>query len=1119
MRQILSTIILMVACTLAAEATVKVTNLQTCYQTEPMGIENTPMLSWQITNDDPSVYGTSQTAYQIVAATSITDLNAGRYVYDTGKTIGTLSVGIPLNLTLQPQTRYYWRVRVWNEKNKATDFSDASWFETGLGSIGWSNAQWIGSKYNSLSRYRSSLFIDYDVEFANGDATFLFGAKDQSTNVRLTLRHTADSTTMILSHLCNSAIVEDATEDVTSALTSGDKHHVTIEVFSAQYLRKYNLNIAIDGQTIKNSHPNHADQSAIPEFLRAREGEFIVSPHPENPLYTDCRLYGIGYAQTTSGITFSNIRLSDNVRHQTLYADSATHTTVQGDSVVWLPSRQAAAPMLRKTFTLRGEVASARLYATARGIYDMSINGQMVTSDFYNPGWTDYRYRLMYNTYDVTSLLHAGPNAIGAVLGTGWYSDYVGFNCDWQDQYGQRQSLLAKLVVTYEDGSKDIIVSDSSWQQYNQGPVIENSLQNGEEYDARREPCGWDTPNFSADGWEQATIVDAPESNVVLQAYIGGTIQEKETRQAIRIEEPRPHVYVYDMGVNMVGVPRLKLKGREGQTVTIRYGEMIWPHEIPSKPVAPYTIEQYQQNQGLVCTDNYRSAMSTDRYTLRGDAMGETFSPRLTQHGFRYIQIEGLDSPLALNDVEGLVLHSMNSQQLSSYETSDSLTNQLFRNIVWGQKGNFLAVPTDCPQRDERLGWMGDGQIFSQSSTYNFNVAPFFHRWMLTVRDNQDKKGNFSNFCPNVGSLPQHDNGGGEMGWTEAGIIIPWNIYVQYGDKEILRENYSAMQRYMNYLHDKAADDVMPACSFGDWLAFEPTETQLINNGWYAYDALLMTKIAQTLGRESDAKYYGDLYNRIKAKFQSLFFTADGTTRIPAGGQVGVFVPQKIDKDSLQDTETSYIMPLYIGLTPNREQATQHLLQALERNNHLLSTGFVGTPWLCKVLSANGQTAEAYRLFQERRFPSWLYPVTQGATTIWERWNSYTLEQGFGPVDMNSFNHYSYGAIEEWMMEYSLGIKADSEQAGYKHFTLQPQVGGTFSYIRGSLRTVYGLIESSWQRQADGTVVYKFTVPANTTATLSLPGTLTFLQGQRGATLQDGCYLLQSGHYVIVSEL
>lgn len=1113
-----------------AETAIK--HLQVEYQTNPLGIDvSKPRFNWQM---DADRYGAEQQAYRLMVSASADDLRNGQYVYDSGKVSSDSSVGITYEgSALKPETRYYWKVFVWDETGAQVESTEEAWFETGLLGSGWSRAEWIGPPEVNLSKYRSQYVIDYDVAVSPGSekAVFVFGARDTENYVSVELDMNGNQPAeCVLRHVTDGKETEDARTNIAKIIPESaehEKHHVRIEVSTAQYALKYYLNIYINGKPLRD------DEDFLnrrPDFWGQKEAMFTVYPYPDGDLVYHCRLYSIGFNQSEGEeATFSGIKISEQSWQTVLYADECTHIEKgSGALSVWSPADEVSAPMLRKSVRIEKPIKRARLYATARGLYEFYINGQRVGKDYFNPGWTDYRFRFMYNTFDITSLLKEGENGIGAMLGTGWWTDHCGFLTIWQDQYGIQPSFLGKIKIEYTDGTEQTIVTDSSWKSYSNGPIVENSIQNGEDYDARKEIAGWADAGYDDSEWKPVQVYPSPSVATRIQAYVGSPVRNHVTLTAQSVAEPKPGVYVYDMGQNMVGVPRLTLNGKAGQKITLRYGEMNYPEIIPTEPVAPYTVEEYKAKKGQVYTDNYRSALSTDCYVMKGDPSGEVYEPRFTFHGYRYIEIHGLDEPLPLESVKGIVLESI-GEQTSGYETSSEHINRLFQNIVWGQRGNFLTVPTDCPQRDERMGWTGDAQVFARSATYNMNVNPFYTRWLYSVRDNQGIDGSYSNYVPVVATPPRGaETGGGAMGWMEAGIIVPWQMYQQYADKGILEEHYESMASYMNFLERRAVNYIQPAGGFGDWLALETSSTMLTNTAYSAYDALIMEQIAKILGKDADAQRYRTFYENVKKTFNEVFVLENGKTYAPSAdliflGEAAPWPGSADMKSDTVDTQTSYVLPLQFGLfnEKNKPLAIQHLVNNIKEHNYTLTTGFVGTPYLNLVLSDNGYDDVAYRLFEQTAYPSWLYPVLQGATTIWERWNSYTLKNGFGPVDMNSFNHYSYGAIEEWMIAYSLGIQRDEQNPGYKHILLQPRIGGTLDFIRGHYDSVYGRIESRWEKTDDG-YVYRATIPANTTATLVLPlasaESVKFLKGNEGATFlteTDGLvsFNLKAGTY------
>ncbi len=1076
-----------------SSAPFRLDGLQVEYMETPLGIDVAePRFSWKMVSDK---YGQRQEACRI----DVWEAATGKTVWSSDPVPSDVSVGVVYRGTaLQPATRYNWKVTVWNADRDSS--AAESWFETGLMDSGWSDAKWISSGQPHFSKYRSHYQIDFDLA-CSGEApapVFKFGVQDPDNYVRLEM----DASHMALFHVTDGV----ETKDYEAPCKTLPKH-MGVRVVCLDYAKGYRIWLIADHVPV-NKEP------------------VVIQPYSLDVWKPYCRFNTLGFAQKAPGCeaTFSNLTVTEDVWHTTLYASDESIRVMDDTEEFRSPAEESGAPILRKDFEIRKTVASARLYTTARGIYEYEINGKKMADDWFNPGSTDYRYRILYNTYDITPLLKRGMNTVGAMLGAGWYSDFTGYATAWQDQFGTELSLLAKIVLTYSDGSQEVIVSDDSWTVCNEGPITSDSFQNGEDYDARRTVEGWSDPRFDDSAWGTATVVDPPADSIDIQYYIGSPVRTQQVLKAVSVSEPKPGVFVYDMGQNMVGVPRIKLKGNPGQTITFKYGEMIYPTEVPEDPMPPLTAEVYADRKGLAYNENYRGALATDHFILAGRGV-EVFQPHFTFHGFRFIEIHGLEKALPLADVEALVLNSIGAQ-LSGFETSDAEVNRLYENIVWGQRGNFLSIPTDCPQRDERMGWTGDAQVFARTATYNMNVDPFFSRWFHSVRDIQGDDGSYCDFIPKVGQPPYGSSkGGGALGWMETGIVIPWQLYLQYADVRFLEEHYDSMKAYLSYLQNRSVKDIQPGSGYGDWVAVEHTNSPLTNTAYYGYDALLMSKMAAALGKYADEQKYRDLYERIKAAFNREFVGPDGVTKesknVPpyhewiAGGS---------DASFKANTQTSYVVPLQADLFDDQHKplAVQNLVDNVASHDYTLTTGFIGTPYLNLVLSQNHFDEVAYKLFEQKNYPSWLYPVLQGATTIWERWNSYTIKRGFGMVDMNSFNHYSFGAIEEWMFSYMLGIKPVENDPGYHTFLLEPRVGGTFAYVKGHYDSVYGRIESQWERQEDGSVRFDFTVPANTYAALTLPlpedADVSVITGAEYAQEkeQPGCYGLPSGKYTFI---
>lgn len=1077
----------------------EITRLTTEYMDRPMGIDvKQPVFGWQMQSDR---YGAAQTAYRIVTATSKENLENGTYTYDSGTVNSPTSVCIKYNgPELAPCTRYYWQVLVTDERGKVHE-SPASWFETGLMGGLWGNAMWIASNKMQLSPYRFDYAIEYDVETAKpGPAKFIFGAPQEDCYVFVML-DTRDSAKVMLGNALYNKETVQHTLNVSNIIPPADatkKHHIRLEVRGGG---NYDVKVSLDGRVI-----SQGNQTSI-NCMRDSIGR------------PQARLFSIGYRQPQGfDAVFSNIKLL-NYKWDNLVLNSDPKTyNAKGDNkaVLWMPGSDVNAPIMRKNVNVGKEVKRARLYATARGAYWFYINGQRVGDGYLNPGWTDFRHRIMYNTYDVTQMLRQGNNALGIELGHGWFCDDFGWaGAMWGDQYGYKPSALAMIKVEYTDGTNETFVTDNTWKVYNGGPLYVNNLYHGVIYDARREVDGWKEPGFNDAAWEKVAILPPPPASTEIQGYVGLEIKNNITLTAKKMTRIGNR-FIYDMGQNFAGVPRLKnMKGRKGQTITIHFAEMLYPETVPENPRAPLTREHYERNKGQMYMDNYRSAISTDYYTFRGAPEGETFEPPFTQHGYRYVSIDGLDEPLPLEDVEGIVLESV-GEQISRYETSNADINQLFNNIVWGQRGNFLAVPTDCPQRDERLGWTGDANVFCRTSTYNMMTGPFFNRWFYTLRDQKSENGDVGGYYPSLGGTKEGAPRSGferGCGWSDVTITVPWEMYQQYGDLGFVERHYGAMKDYMKFLESQAKDYIYPdAFYWGDWLAPMPTNISMLSTAYFGYDARLMREMAKALGKTDDAVYYDKLYRNISRAFCNYFFDSEGYT-----------IEGNHEGTPRMDTQTSYLLPLAFLELPEdlQQKAVKHLLEAIERSNYHLQTGFLGTPLLCNVLSNFGHNDIAYKLYTQTEYPSWLFPVKQGATTMWERWNSYTIKEGFGEVSMNSFNHYAYGAIEEWIMSHNLGIQRDENRPGYKHILMQPKIDDTFSFVKGGFRSVYGDISSAWEIKPSGTEI-EFTIPANTTATFTLPvssmDNLKLKKGKKGVSsksFDDGkaVYELKSGTY------
>jgi len=710
-------------------------------------------------------------------------------------------------------------------------------------------------------------------------------------------------------------------------------------------------------------------------------------------------------------------------------------------------------PMFRKEINVRKKISAAMAYITAKGLYEARLNGERISNHYFAPGWTSYKNHLQYQVYDLTKSLKKGVNVLGVSLGDGWYKGRIGFGAQKQF-YGDTRAVLFQLEVTYTDGSTEIFVTDDTWKSAN-GPILSSNIYDGETYDARKELEGWDEVGYKENAdWKTVRIL--PKGSEKLVGMSGPPVTKHEEFKPLKIFKTPLGETVVDFGQNLVGWVMLKAKGVAGTKITLTHAEVL-------------------DKTGNFYTTNLRSAMQANQYILKNNVT-QMFEPHFTFQGFRYVKVEGYPGELTADALTAVALYS-DMQPTGNFTSSSPLLNQLQHNIQWGQKGNFVDVPTDCPQRDERLGWTGDAQAFATTAAYNMNVAGFFTKWMKDVSADQLENGSVPFVVPNV--LSPRD--AGSAGWADVATIIPWDMYVAYGDKGILSAQYVSMKKWVDYISSVAKNDLWNSGShFGDWLFYRPnddndgraavTDKYMIAQTFYAHSTQLLINAAKVLGKNEDAEKYERLLKRIKEAFVKENMTANGKLA--------------------SNTQTAYVLALQFDMLPevNRGQAAERLVQNIRDYGNHLTTGFLGTPYLCHVLSRFGYDDVAYDLLMQESYPSWLYPVKMGATTIWERWDGIKQDGSFQTPDMNSFNHYAYGAIGDWMYKNIVGINPIAEKPGYKEILISPKPGGKLTNASGELETVYGKIRSSWTLQ-DGIFKLDVSVPPNSTATVWLPKT------------------------------
>ncbi|WP_112433744.1 glycoside hydrolase family 78 protein [Thermogemmatispora tikiterensis] len=720
-------------------------------------------------------------------------------------------------------------------------------------------------------------------------------------------------------------------------------------------------------------------------------------------------------------------------------------------------TRPQPAPFLRREFEVAPGLAAARLYITALGVYEAHLNGQVVGDQVLAPGWTSYDQRLLYQTFDVTALLHEGRNAIGAIVGDGWFRGRLGFHGGGRNLYGERLGLLAQLELYYADGRCERVVTDLSWRA-STGPIRASDLYDGEEYDARLEQDGWSEPGYDDRAWQDVRLLEwdltrlaAPEGPPVRRIALLAP-------QAI-LTSPSGRT-ILDFGQNVVGRLRLRVRGEAGQQITLRHAEIL--------------------QEGELCTRPLRTARATDRYILRGGGL-EIWEPRFTFHGFRYAEVKGWPGSLQADDIQAVICHS-DLERTGWFSCSEPLLNRFHDNVVWSMRGNFLSIPTDCPQRDERLGWTGDIQIFAPTACFLYDCAGFLSSWLRDLASEQTPEGIVPFVVPDIlrriPALPE-----GRLlpvaAWGDAAVLVPWTLYQRYGDSELLRRQFPSMRAWVDLIDRLAGAEHLwrGSFQFGDWLdpaappekpAAARAAPEVLATAYFARSAEIVSLTAGVLGLRAEEARYRELAAQVRAAFRQAYVSPDG--RI------------------FSDAPTVYALALQFNLLENeelRQAAGRRLVELVQAEDYHLCTGFVGTPLLCDALCSVGAAEAAFRLLLQRECPSWLYPVTMGATTVWERWDSLLPDGSVNPGEMTSFNHYALGSVADWLHRTVAGLAPAAP--GYRRLLVRPLPGGGLTRAEARLRTPYGQAEVRWQL-VDGLFELTVVVPPNTTASIILPG-------------------------------
>jgi alpha-L-rhamnosidase len=1020
--------------------------------TTPLGIDDTqPRFSWQLRD---SRQGARQTAYQLLVASQPEQLSAGKAdVWDSGRIASGQSVEVQYaGPALAPSTRYFWKVLVWDQAGKPVPESPVSWWESGLLKQPW-RAQWIGyeTPEEAAVRHAPAAWIAYPDQIPKPAFQALPAGKPVE-------QHIAYRQTVTLNKPVHSATLYATAQDTVSAWING------VQVMTAspyppwrQFPWKKFVRADASGALATG-----VNTIAIEQVHYAQPNEKADAPPMITTLFVE---YTDGTTEVfASGTSWKSSLEAAPDWQQKSFDDAGWKNAVvykqgAGDDSFdhpWIPD---SVKSFRRTFEVKSPVKSARLYATALGVYEMFLDGMRVGDQVLAPGWTDYRQRVVYQAYDVTDMIAQGKHSISAELAPGWYETPL----EWAQQpnnYGLTPpALLAQLRIEHTDGSIEWVNTDESWKP-GFSYILHSELYDGESLDFTQNPQAGYPDLLHA----RTMVIHPVPVKIVAQDF--PPIRVERTLEAKAATEPKPGVFVYDFGQNFSGVARMLWHDRVGSKVRIQFAEILNP-------------------DGTIYMDNLRTAKATDSFKLPSSPDGEFgLEPRYTFHGFRYMELTGLTTPPGKDAVTVKVIHT-DAPFTAKLETGSALINQLWSNILWGQRSNFVGVPTDCPQRDERLGWMGDAQVFWRAASYNMDLAAFSRKFAADMRGTQVGTPYYGIYSPGTVS----SNAGYAPGWSDAGVVIPWTSWLQTGDKSIIEENWAAMEKYLDAIADANPDGLRRneyGIPFGDWLSPEgKTDIVLIATAYWAYDATLMREMAHATGRSQDEEKYRQLFEKIRAAFEKQFVHSDGFVA-GADNSASPFgaINNPNAKSKGGDTQTGYVLALHMNLLPQelRAAAAKKLVDKIHVNHDLLATGFLGTPYLLEELTKAGYPELAYKLLLNTEYPSWGYMVDHGATTMWERWNG---DQMMADPGMNSFNHYAYGAVADWIYRYAAGIDATPLDAGFHTIILHPVFDRRLGSLDLRYQSPYGEIHSSWNVDGDK-AHWTVTIPPNTTGLLPL---------------------------------
>jgi alpha-L-rhamnosidase len=1041
----------------ANTASARLTGLQVDNLNAPLGIDDPePRFSWQLS--DPA-RGARQAAYEVAVFSSPALAAANKPDWSSGRVASDQSLNVRYaGPALEPSHRYIVRVKVWVAHGAApaapTPISAESTWETGLLHQDAWRADWIGyeTAEEDAVRHAAAKWI------TSPDA-----AADAEGSAE---KHLAFRQTVTLDKPVAHAALFATGEDTVSAWING--HQVlTVQAFPPWKQMPWKKFVRGDATAAVVAGVNTIAVETVHYIANPNGMADKSAPPTIATLFVE---FTDGTTATLStGSDWKTALHGPEGWQQPGFDDAAWKSAVAATTDLGHPWIPDSVKILRHNFQVNSPVVSARLYATALGAYELFLNGKRVGDDVLAPGWTDYREHVKYQTYDVTAQIESGNNVISSLLAPGWYSTPL----EWFQQpnnYGETPpALRAQLRIEHADGSVEWIVTNAQWAA-RQSEISSSELYDGESQDAQqRNPmeASWASPHIDPVGWPSAITIDPKPIHIEAQDY--PSIRVERTLKPRIVTEPKSGMYVFDFGQNFSGVEHIGVSGPRGTDVRVRFAEIVNP-------------------DGTIYTDNLRTAKATDHFILKGYGL-EEFTPQFTFHGFRYAEVTGLKADPDRDALKAEVIHT-DAPFTAKLETGSPMINQLWSNILWGQRSNFVGIPSDCPQRDERLGWMADAQVFWRAASYNMDLTAFSRKFSADMRGTQVGTPYFGIYSPGTA----HPNMGTGAGWSDAGVVIPWTSWLQTGDKQIIEDNWAAMQKYLDAINAANPDGLWThesGIAFGDWLSPEgKTDYGLIATAYWAYDVTLMRQMAHATGRTADEAKYAEMFEKIRAAFAKKYVHDDGFV---AGADNSPSPFGQINNPNAKsnggDTQTGYVLALHMNLLPAelRAKAAAKLSAKIEANHGLLATGFLGTPYLLEELTKAGYTSLAYKLLLNTEYPSWGYLVGHGATTMWERWNG---DQMKSDPSMNSYNHYAYGAVADWIYRYAAGVDATPLDAGFHTIVLHPVFDERLGWIRFDYDSSYGPIHSDWKASGKPGEMHlaewHLTLPANTTGWLPL---------------------------------